>query len=407
MKKLFKSLMVSVAALMLVASVSFADPGNGNHWGTDWNPGNHYGWGNNNGGEPTDFGDVGEFNGAAGAFDVEAEAFGAGVDYGYKFLPRHSGAAGGIGGVIGGAQAEADGFVFDGTVGGNVSTIGGGFSETDAYRFNPGFGDTGIGVGSWTQTSAVTGAHVDVNVDPDSGFGAADGSISGFVAMGSLNGSVVGASPLRGWKTEGYSAGVAGQGAVGAFEGGVVASSGPDVPKYDRVYLGNLHGWGRCNPWNYGRVLVGMTDSNANAFASANISMTGFSQSESYRFMSNDNGFHTEGMGTFVEAETNVTSYGYSGSSDNGLGIAGAGVHGGYVAAGGTGTQTVQFNDNGIAKATAVGGYVGAGSLNTTFHGNAKGYSNTSMTTHPSANGVISRSSAGMQVTAQSGNAPH
>ena len=329
----------------------------------------------------------GSYSGTGGEYDVSVDSFGTGTSADGKILPRWSGAAGGIGGATGFSAAEADGFVFDGTVDGNVSTIGGGFSETDAYRFNPGIGDVGIGVGSWTQTSAVTGAHVDISVNPDSDWGGADGSISGFTTMGSLNGSVVGASPLRGWKTDGYSAGVAGQGAVGGFEGGAFAISGADY------YSSGWMGW-------YGHDV----DSNANASVDAQIDMNGFSVSESYRFIDNNNGFHTEGMGTYVEAGTDVTSYGYTDSYDNGLAEAGSGVCGSYVATGGTGTQTVQSNDNGRASATAVGAYVGTGALNTAFHGSAAGYSNTSMTTHPTANGVISRASAGMSVTSSISN---
>lgn len=286
--------------------------------------------------------------------------------------------SGGIGGATGFSGAEADGFVFDGEVGGNVSTIGGGFSETNAYRFTPGIGDVGIGAGSVTQTSAITGADVAVNVDPDNGFGEADGRISGFTAMGSLNGSIVGPSPRRDWDTDGYSAGVAGQGAVGGFEGGVVAGSGPDYYWYYPV------------------------DSYAGAAAGANIEMTGFSQSESYRYIdNNDDGFHTEGMGTFVDAGTQVSATGYNTNYRGGLGFSGSGVHGGYKAVGGAATRTVQSNSNGGANATAIGIYAGSGSLNTAFEGRATGYSNTSMTTHPTTNGVVSQSSAGMQVTSK------
>jgi hypothetical protein len=361
MNKVIKSLVMGIAILGLVANVSFAN-GSGSI--------------------------------AAGVLDVEAFSAGYGLSADGKILPIMSGAAGGIGGAVGVSGAEADGFVFDGTVGGNVSTIGGGFSETDAYRFTPQQGDVGIGVGSWTTTSAVTGASVDVNVDPDQGFGEADGSIVGFTAMGSLNGSIVGSSPRGDWETDGFSAGVAGQGAVGGFAGGVFAASGPDI---------EIPGGNPFKSSNWGYTPGPTVDSNAGAFAEAQISMNGFSNSESYRFIDNNNGFHTEGMGTFVEAETNVTSYGASGSYDNGFSGAGACLVGGYVAVGGAGTHTMQTNDNGIANATAVGVYAGAGVLNTTFHGNATGYSGTSMTTHPTANGVVSSSAAGMQVTARSG----
>jgi len=365
MKKMFKSLVIGLAVLGLVAGYSYA-------------------------------GD------AIGEFGSPVDVVGGGASIDGKILPGWSGAAGGLGGSFGAAQGGTSGFVYDGTVGGNTSVIGGGFSETNAYRFTPSQGDVGIGVGSWTGTSAVTGGHVDVNVDPDEGAGVAEGHISGFAAMGSLNGSIVGASPRRDWETEGYSAGVAGQGALGGFEGGAIVGSGPDFEGYVWVHDDRYPGymWWKGD-WEHVNI-----DSNAGGFADANISMNGFSLSESYRFMDNDNGFHTEGMGTFVKAETNVVSSGYADGNANGIAFEESGVVGGYVAAGGTGTKTVQTNANGFAKASANGSYVGSGSLNTTFTGSAKGGSHTTMTTHPTANGVVSTASANMQVTAQTGNTP-
>ena len=53
-------------------------------------------------------------------------------------------------------------------------------------------------------------------------------------------------------------------------------------------------------------------DSNANAGAYASINMYGNSISESYRYVSEENGTKTEGMGTNVAAFTTVESSGYS-----------------------------------------------------------------------------------------------
>lgn len=324
---------------------------------------------------------------AAGVFATDTDSFGYGLSADGRILPGFSGAAGGIGGAIGFSEAEADGFVFDGDVGGNVNTVGGGFSTTEAYRFSPHIGDVGVGVGSWTETSATTGAHVDVNVNPEQGLGGAAGHISGFTAMGSLNGSIVGPSPRRDWDSDGYSVGVAGQGAFGGFEGDVLVEAGPDVDYWR--WQGGFCG---------GHWVHVQHDSRAGAEAGAQIDMNGYSVSESYRFIDNNRGFHTEGMGTYVEAGTQVTATGYASDYDHGIANANSGVYGGYVAFGGAATQTVQSNDTGAAQANAVSAYVGAGELNTQFNGSASGYSSTSLTTSNNMNGSVASSSAGMQV---------
>ena len=299
-----------------------------------------------------------------------------------------NGFAGGIGAGGGIAGTDAQGLILNGSVEGEVTSVAGGFGRTNVYRlskydvFDCGSApDKFIGVGSRSDAYAITGASFKIKVDPAGEFPTAGGgttaSMFGVAGQGTLNVSGVGSSPLEDWKTEGFSGGIAAQGSVGGFVGGGYAISGPDC---------------RCHCWR--------VDSKAGASADAEIEMSGYSISESYRFMNDDGAYHTEGMGTRVAAGTDVTSYGYDHDRDNGLATSDSCLKGGFIAAGGVAAKTVQvLPGSGLATAHAVGMYAGAGTLGGNFSGSANGYTNTSITTLSGMNGSISSSSAGMYVS--------
>lgn len=401
---MFKKLLVVGLATLLSCGVAFADPGNGNHFGTDWNPGNHYGWGDNgngngNGGcggpDCVGTGDFGAFA-AAGSLDFDMDG---------KRIPN--GKAFGMSGYVGGAFAAGAGEIENGEGHVYADATGGGFTITESERYTPldvndnPLGDKRIGVRSQSYSQAIASAALDIAVDPD-GFGKwkgwrrpyfkvydpasghAVGMIGGFAAQGTLNFSKVTESP-RYFDSTGKSFGVAGQGSVGAFIGGVYVVSGPDTQFI-------------CWPIN----------SYASANIAASIFMEGASLSQSFRWVETNDGFKTEGMGTQVNAWTNVeTSYtnensNFLGFLPQGTGIAGSFVEGGFIAVGGAKTMTVQNAPGmGGAIAGAQGTYFGAGELGCNYEGSATGYSVTTVTTHESMKGSVNSAHAGMHVVSR------
>jgi len=341
MNKIFKSLIVAVAAVGLMSGAAFA---------------------------------------GSGELDIGANAFQAAGDADIQFIPN--GMAGGLGGAIGVGHADADGFVLNGDVEGEVNVVGGGLTNTSAYKMHnpiPAF-DKSIGVGSSSQSQGNAAADAKIKVDPARGFalGEVDAQICGFTAQGTLNGSGLIQSPIY-FDTTGLTGGIAGQGSVGGFHGEAFAISGPD------------YGW--CRP----------VDSKAGAGMGAEITMVGSSFSESYRAVDWNpcTGTKTELMGTNVGAATAVETSGYDYDWDKGLGYANADVDGGWIAAGGAASLTVQNAPGpGAACATAIGGYVGAGGLNTNFVGSANGGTYTSVTTVNGMNGSINTAGSSMAVTA-------
>jgi hypothetical protein len=294
-----------------------------------------------------------------GNFDISTFAIGSGLDADGALIPN--GAAGGISGAGGVSVGSAQGAVETKTIcfWGRCRTIDLGGTEADLYSEAGGFTSTddytfpttgGMGVGSESKNFATTHGSLDVGA-----FGIADASgyIAGAAGQGSLNGSIIGGSPLV--NSDGVSLGVAGQGSLGGFVGAAGAAG------------------------------LGSAD------ISADIDMWGNSYSESYRFTDGN----TEGMGTHVGVGTTVQSYGNVNRSLIGTGF----VAGGYVAKGVVGTVTVQVSGNGLAKAKAFGVYSGAGELGCDFKGSANGYTQTTATQVGGMNGSVMSSSAGMNVT--------
>jgi len=360
-----------------------------------------------------------------GYVNVDTSAKSGQFDFDWKPIPN--GGAVGVTGSCGKSEAEANGFVLNGSVGADIGATGGGVGYTDAYRFNPHLGDKSIGVGSFSYAHANTGAYADVYVDPSRrGFGIVGGQIQGCAVQGTLNASYLTESPIHFTNTTGFTGGIAGQGSIGSFEGGVFAVSGPDYKTteyvggeaggpgwYSKVYgnghLGrpkyfpNGHPTGESD-WRFrgAEEVVTNHNSQASAGVGANIDMEGFSYSESWRYVDLGCGWKTEAMGTNVGAETHITSSKYNYDWANGLACANSCVRGGWSAVGGAATKTVQTDGvGGYASASAVGFYTGQGSLGTNFDGSAHGYSQTSITSFNGMNGSMISSSAGMHVTSQ------
>jgi hypothetical protein len=271
-----------------------------------------------------------------------------------------NGFAGGIGAAGGLSAGQATGEIVSfgrfsfGEAGAELESIAGGFANTESYIMH----DCGlfIGVGSITDTYATTqgSLHVDAR-----GLGYSAGEIHGCAGQGSLNGSLIGPSPLPMWDSEGFSGGLAGQGSIGGFEGGAIAA-----------------GYGSAD-------------------VEAGIEMFGGSYSESYRGINFSEGFKTEYMGTNVGAQTTVNSYG---SVDDHCLAVGC-LDGGFEAGGFAGALTVQKTDSGIAKASACGSYSGGGELGCNFAGSAIGHTQTSATTLNGYNGSVMSSSSSMNVS--------
>jgi hypothetical protein len=365
-----------------------------------------------------------------GAFDINASSIGGGIDFDKTHTPHYwEAGAFGISGAGGLARSSADGFIINGMVEGEVTTIGGGLTGTNAEKgfYNVPFGK-GLYVGSSSLNRAVTGGSIRVKVDPDGklifGFiptagGAASGEMSGIAGQGSLNASGMGDGPVL--RNDGFTGGIAGQGSIGMFSGGVFAVSGPDYKDYrNPVYSGGEdggagyylkvkgHRTGRVKYFRNGHpddpsewVFLGANkeypeiDSKAGAGVGAEIDMVGGSSSYSWREFSDHNGVRTEAMGTNVSAFTQITSYGYNYDWDKGLGCSYSYLQGGWVAGGGVASMT----KIGGARSSAVGYYMGSGNLNNNFDGQAIGYTNGSVTTVQGMNGSITQAGAGMSVT--------
>ena len=376
MKKLF--IVVLTFALLFGIGNAFAEPGKGNHFGTDFNTGHHYGWGDGGDGGPC----AGAECYAAGNFDIGVVAIGGGLSADGKLITQGggiSGAAGGIGAAGGVAVGSAQGafesydlpyFSFEDwkwhsttiTLGGaeaNIGVTAGGLTKTEAYRFNPGVGNMGIGVGSYTHNIAAVHGALDGNAW---GLAHSEGFFAGVAGQGSLDGSIVFGSPLSFWESKGVSYGLAGQGS-----------------------FGYIYGFG-------GATVLGSYD------LEAGIDMSGFTQSASWRAVNFFDGGKTEYMGTAVLTNTQVESYGDA----DGQGLGGGFVGGQWVAGGFATSKTIQTIETpyggGFAAANANGAYSGSGALGCNLNATAQGYTQTSATTLNGYNGSIMRSSAGMKV---------
>jgi len=305
---------------------------------------------------------------AEGNFAINTFAAGGGLDAHGVLLTRGgglSGAAGGISGAGGIGIGDASGSFASKKLpwwlGGGTLTLGGakadlsntagGFTNTSADQYDPGPGKN-IGVYSGSKNYAITSGSLHVEAW---GVAESHGVIAGAAGQASLDGSIVGPSPLPQWDTNGVTLGVAGQGSIGAYAGGAGAAA------------------------------LGSAD------VDARIEMWGGSYSESYRGIDGN----TEYMGTNVRAYTTVSSDSNVDRQLIGVGV----VEGGWVAGGAAASLTVQKSDYGVAKAGAVGTYSGAGELGCNFNGSANGYTYTSAQSAPGFKGSVMTSQAGMQVS--------
>lgn len=354
---------------------------------------------------------------AFGSLDIGAKAKAGVIDWDVDTIPN--GIAGGISGAYGSGKAGAKGFVLNGNIDGKVNATGGGLTVTVTEGWNPGFGSLSIGIGSESFSQGTTAANASISIGPDRrGFGIVGAHINGFTAQGTLNGSILGASPLGFWESNGFTGGIAGQGSVGWFSGNAFAVS-CDGYEDDYTYEGGKTGdpgyYVKINGETAGTVkyfknghpeepsewvFLGTTRFTVSAKIGASINMYGGSYSKSYRFVEFGVDYKTEGMGTFVGANTTVISSSYADTDINGCSGACTSVDGRWFAAGGAASYTTQDAPRfGGAEATAVGYYVGSGSLGTNFAGSAVGYTGTTITMFNGLNGSINSAGAGMSVS--------
>lgn len=315
---------------------------------------------------------------ASGNFDVGVFAVGGGLDADLELIPN--GAAGGISaaGGIGAGQAEGafESYKLPWWLGGKTISLGeseaqlrvtaGGATDTEAEEFNK-YGDDrydiSIGVGSMSVSVAEAGGYLDGSAE---GLAYSEGTLGAIAGQGSLNGSILTGSPLAVWDSKGMTMAVAGQGSVGGFIGGGIAAG-------------------------YGDYEVG-----------ADVWQRGTSSAHSYRAIDFFVGGQTEWLVSDAVATTRVDSYGYA--NDGRIGK--AFVTGGYIAAGGVASKTMQIADGGFAKSGATAGYKASGDLNCDFDGSAHVYTKTAATTFDGMNGSIMTSAAGAQVWNQQVQAP-
>jgi len=312
---------------------------------------------------------------AQGNFSINTFAAGGGLDLHGVLLTKGypvSGAAGGVSAAGGIGFGNADGgfksfrfwgkTITLGSAGAELYSAGGGQVLVDqAYTmnkhqvedmFDPSADfDKAIGVGSQSHAVAVTAGNIKVNAK---GLALSYGTIGGAAGQVTADGSFVLDSPKH-FQSKGISFGVAAQGSLGGFLGGAAT-------------------------FGYGDADVG-----------ADITMNGWTISESYRAISGD----TEIMGTNVLTQTMVDSNVHNDANYLAVGY----IEGGWVAGGVAASGTVQATDYGIAKAGAIGTYKASGELGCDFNGSAVGYTQTSATQTSGYRGSIMTSSAGMQVT--------
>jgi len=388
---------------------------------------------------------------AQGYLGVGVAAGNIGFDADGKII--NNGAAGSIGVGAGGSAGLAAGYVNNGKVSATTSVVGGGASGATSHQGTlvdkegnsingPDF--RSITVGSGAESVAQTGGSMDVFVDPAGtfivdGFGLVGGAAGGAAGQGTLSGS--GLILNDSYDSDGFSGGVAGQGSTGSWSGSAHAGSKGDIAKDkgtgEYTYEGGQDGgpgyYEKYKGGNKGKVqhfknghppdpsewrFLGQNrtedtehvinkDSKAGAGFEANIHMYGNTSTVSYRYIDTSvEGRKTEGLGTYVNAKTQVTSSGSSyANSTPLLANANASVNGSYKVAGGAASLTAQESIGqgslGGAVAGAVGTYQGSGTLGCNFDGSATGFTATSVTTFDGMNGSINSASAGMEVTAQ------
>lgn len=294
--------------------------------------------------------------GADGSFDGSAAVNGGGTSFDLEVIPNGFSFGGGI------ATGEAEGgyvggWIFNnGTGTGYTSVIGGGVTNTTAYVYDPGY-DLGIGVGSTTNTLAVTGGTVGGSINA---LGLTVGAIEGEASQGSFDFSAIGASPLPVWDSAGSSSGFAGQSSEGEFSGAG------------------------------GALFVGAYD------ITAGVNMEGTSFSQSYRAIDFFSGGQTEYMGTQTGAFTDITTVGTVANT----GIAGGTVSGDWNASGFVSADTTQALNGGNAMASVNGSYSASGSLGQNLDAHAIGTTQTSATSFDGFNGSIMTSSSSASVSA-------
>ena len=311
---------------------------------------------------------------ANGGFDLNTS--GGNIEMGGSSASIDGGFTGG-GSIAGGfGIGNADSHLYNGDAVGDLTTGGGGIITGHNYddltfNFNGGFGAERI-IGSHSEAQAVTNGSLKLSVDAvgpacfwDFGrygdYSVADGNFFG--AAGQATGDFSMISPASHFDSNGFSGGIAAQGAVGFIEGSVDVESTL------------LNGWGED------------TDT-----AAASFNTWGTTDAASWRGTFETATNRTEYMGSRSFAGTNVeTSFTDTGHD--------AQVGGGFTAAGVAANKTVMTANNAMGSASAFGAYSGSGGLGTNYGGSANAISNVSIQTVNGYQGSFVSSTASASVT--------
>jgi len=160
----------------------------------------------------------------------------------------------------------------------------------------------------------------------------------------------------------------AGNGATGGVSvaGGISAAQASghvqEIPVYKKTYMGNKYGWGRLNPRNYSKKLVG-TIQLGDASGALNSTAGGFTRTESYTFK--PLGFDkAQGLGTSSDGyatthgSIEIAAHGLAGASASMFGIAGQATLDGSIIG-----PHDSFDSKGVSLGVAgqgsVGGFIG------------------------------------------------
>lgn len=300
-----------------------------------------------------------------GDFDthVRADSFGYDGNLGMHFGNDALGLAGGSAIANGDIGGHAFGEVWNGDASADLGVTSGSLANNEIYSI---YG----GLGSYSESYGVLGGSIDLYADADWPFGVAyaSGGFRGYTHQVTDDFSF-----MTDFSLDDVTYGYAGQSSFGWMNG-----SGD-------VDTGQFLWFGGCPE---------------TAGANGYMEMSGYSFSESYRFIDDNLGSRTEVMGTNFGAGTDI----FSDRNDYGN----ANISGGWDSYGQGCSFTEQIAPNGGgAVAGASGMYAGSGPLGTDYNSSLRGYTQTSVTQIRGMNGSINSAHSGMSVSSHiSGGVP-
>ena len=356
----------------------------------------------------------------SGNFNINTNAGDYGDMYDRAWMPN------------GGAYSDAEGYGSghghahgdvrkDGTAEAHLTSTGGGLAAAEAGRFvpkdefgNP-LGDRRIGVETKGFGQTTIGGSIDLSATAEAGphrygpqgHGEARGDYSAYGDFSSFSKSWTWESPRFFENTWGLSWSTADVGGWAWLEGDAhVHADG----YWDREWVGynyynhrtgeSVTSWRRPSGsgWcNHGRVYDYVAKGEApNAGSEAGITLYGNTYSASYRFVAEDNGAYTEGMGSLNRFDFGASSFGRD--YDFGPGHDHADAYGRFNVGGSIASNTSQYSATGYAIAGMNASVYGSGSLGCDIVGGGNGYTYTTMTSFEGMSGGINTAGAGASI---------